>query len=575
MHSFIFKFRCKNKKNPLIILTFAKSIRTKTMKRIVWNILWLCLLALPFTGCREGKGTATTLMEAEALIYTSPDSALQMLEAIPNPERLTGQTQADYALLLTQTRSRCRITATSDSLIRIATDYYQFSDDNARKSASLLYLADVYMDMKNHVEAMKALKQAEEVVEDADTRVQSLVYSKMGYLNRKSGNYNLALIYYKKAMDVDLINHSLEWIVSDLTNILNLPILEVQDSASVYIKRLEKTLPNAHPDLQAKAFNNIGVYYYKQKDTEQATRYFRQAIHSSVSAPFRAYLNLARIYDTQGHGTFADSLYQAALQSPVWATRARIYEALYNRSLHAQRYQEAAAYMKRYQQAADSFYTQRQAKDIQELQAKYDYEVLMREKTETENRLLRFIIGTVLLLFLCIATAFHLKKQHARQLQKLDHLIRQISNMENKEKDMEDLVNTLNESLNRHKVLSNEFLRVKGKWTDSEDILALGAYIRLKRDLSLYEPAFDLPLLGHWLDIVSAQFASRLGDKHRNLTVSELSVCYFHRMGYSIDEMAQLMRVKPETIKRYIYRTCTNMGIPQSREEFAKYISTL
>ena len=79
-------------------------------------------------------------------MYPSPDSALQMLEAIPNPERLTGQTQADYALLLTQARSRCRITATSDSLIRIATDYYRHSDNHARKAASQLYLADVYMD---------------------------------------------------------------------------------------------------------------------------------------------------------------------------------------------------------------------------------------------------------------------------------------------------------------------------------------------------------------------------------------------------------------------------------------------
>ena len=116
------------------------------MKRIVWNILWLCLLALPLTGCQKGKGTAATLMEAEALMYTLPDSALQILEAIPQPEQLTGQTQADYALLLTQARSRCRITATSDSLIRIATDYYRHSDNHARKAASQLYLADVYMD---------------------------------------------------------------------------------------------------------------------------------------------------------------------------------------------------------------------------------------------------------------------------------------------------------------------------------------------------------------------------------------------------------------------------------------------
>ena len=88
------------------------------MKQILLPILLLFFLTLLFTGCQDRKHMATTLLQAEALMYTHPDSALQMLEAIPDPEKLTGQEQADYALLLTQARSRCHITATSDSLIR-------------------------------------------------------------------------------------------------------------------------------------------------------------------------------------------------------------------------------------------------------------------------------------------------------------------------------------------------------------------------------------------------------------------------------------------------------------------------
>ena len=97
---------------------FAAHCMTGMMKHIVLTLL-VCFLTFSIAGCREGKDTAATLTEAEALMYTSPDSALQMLEAIPHPERLTGREQADYALLLTQARSRCRITANSDSLIRI------------------------------------------------------------------------------------------------------------------------------------------------------------------------------------------------------------------------------------------------------------------------------------------------------------------------------------------------------------------------------------------------------------------------------------------------------------------------
>ena len=544
---------------------------TPTARKPLYTIAILLLLCI--TACQKQCPVASKLLQAEALMYTHPDSALQMLEAIPDPEKLTGQEQADYALLLTQARSRCRITATSDSLIRIATDYYRHSDDHARKVTSLYYLGDVYTDMKRYTEAVVSLKQAEEVLHEAHPTTQSLVYSRLGYLNRKSSNYELALNYYTKAMNIDRAYHNDEWSVGNLTNILNLPLPQVQDSASVYIKQLEDMLPNARPDLQAKAYNNIGVYYYKQNLQEQAANYFRKAIQTSNDAPYRAFLNLAKIYDSEGKTDRADSLYKIALQSPVWATRIRIYEALSKRHLDTKNYPEAITALKHYQAATDSFYTHRQTQEIQELQAQYDYEVLVREKAETENHFLRFITGSVCLLLLNICTIYYLKNRYTRQLQTIENMIHQISHLENKEKEMENLVNMLNESLERHQVLSNEFLRVKGRWTESEDILALGLYIRLKRDLSLYNPSSDIFTLGHWLDIVSNLFSSRLQEKHQNLTTTELNVCYLYRMGYSIHEISQAMHVKPDSIKRYIYRTCTNMGIAQSREDFEKYIS--
>ena len=73
---------------------FAVHSMTGMMKHIVLTLL-LCFLTFYIAGCREGKDTAATLTEAEALMYTSPDSALQMLEAIPHSERLTGREQAD------------------------------------------------------------------------------------------------------------------------------------------------------------------------------------------------------------------------------------------------------------------------------------------------------------------------------------------------------------------------------------------------------------------------------------------------------------------------------------------------
>jgi len=550
---------------------FAVHSMTGMMKHMVLTLL-LCFLTFSIAGCREGKDTAATLTEAEALMYTSPDSALQMLEAIPHPERLTGRKQADYALLLTQARSRCRITATSDSLIRIATDYYLHTDDNNRKATAFLYLGDVYMDMKKYTEAIVPLKQAEEALEDTEFRIQSLVYSNLGYLNRKSGNYRLAWTYYRKALNINKSIGNADWVVTSLINILNLPLSEIQDSTIHYVNLLEETLLSVNTDLQAKAYNNIGVYYYKQNLQEQAAYYFRKAIQTSENVPYRAFLNLARIYDSEGQTARADSLYQLALQSPAWATQARIYEALYNRFLHAERYQEAAAYMKRYQTAADSFYTHRQAQEIQELQAKYDYEVLARTKSETENLFYRILLGVIGVFFAVLIGGYWLYIQRKKNLKRIQECIAEIELLANERNQAEDEIQELNQILSQGGALRDEMMQAKGEWTSLDDIRALGLYTRLCENLQYYNPSSDYESLLHWVNITSNHFARRVTDKYPHLSSSEITLCCLARMGYSVSQIAEILHIKPTSVSRYIYRVCESLGLPNSKESFLKFV---
>ena len=530
------------------------------------------LLVLCITACQKQCPAANKLLQAEALMYTHPDSALQMLEAIPNPEKLTRQEQADYALLLTQARSRCHITATSDSLIRIATNYYRHSDDHARKATALYYLGDTYIDMNNYIEAMKALKQAETMTEDCETNITPLIYSSLGYLNRKSGNYELALIYYKKALQINLAHHNDEWSISNLTNILNLPVPKMQDSVSVYIKQLEDMLPNARPDLQAKAYNNIGVYYKDIQKYEQAIAYFQKAIRTSISVPYRAYSNLARIYDEQGDRLRADTLFQVALQTPIWSTKARIYEALSNRYLKTENYPEAITALKHYQAATDSFYMHRQAQEIQELQAKYDYEVLAREKTEVENHLYRILLGGIGLLFAALVGAYRLYTQRKKNLKRIQECIAEIELLAGEKNKAEDEIQNLNQILSQGGALRDEMMQAKGKWTSLDDIRALGLYTRLCQDLQYYNPSSDYDALLHWVDITSNGFSTRIMEKYPHLSCSEVTLCCLARMGYSNIQISDILHVKPTSVNRYIYRICTALGLPNNKESFLKFI---
>ena len=534
------------------------------------------LLVLCITACQKSP-VASKLLQAEALMYTHPDSALQMLEAIPDPEKLTGQEQADYALLLTQARSRCRITATSDSLIRIATDYYQHSDDYARKATALYYLSDVYMDMNKYTEAVVPLKQAEEVVEDADAKVQSLIYSNLGYLNRKSGDYKLAWTYYRKAIDIDKSIGNVDWVVTSLINILNLPLSEMQDSTIHYVTLLEETIRTVNSDLQAKAYNNIGVYYEEMQQKELAATYYQKAIRTATSVPYRAYSNLARIYDEQGDTARADSLYQTALQTPVWATKARIYETLSKRHLDRKNYPEAITALKHYQAATDSFHTHHQAEEIQELQAKYDYEVLAREKAEVEKQLYRTVLCLFIFIVLSIGIAFawrfHWKQKRKLYFRQLQGKISQIGLLENEKQQMEKGIQELKDMLAYTKEINQAYVQqLESKHVTLKDTQALGLYLRLLQDVSLYNASIDYPLLCHWLDIVSQQFASRLITLYPQLSLVESNLCCLKRLGLSIPQIAMALHVKDDTVIRNIYRVCSRVKITKNKEEFNQFI---
>ena len=548
------------------------------MKHLLLHIILSLLVALPFAGCRDHSPVADKLQQAETCMNEYPDSALSLMKSIPHPERLTGQAQADYALLMTQARSRCRITATSDSLIQVAVRYYQPSHDNARKAHSYLYLADVYMDMEKYTEAITPLKKAEEMLEDAAPYIQSLTYSKLGYLNRRSGNNQMAFGYYQKAKAINLSMNHQEWYISNLVNILNLPLQEVRDSVTVYIEELEEVLFTARPDLQAKAYNNIGIYYHDKERWGLAEQYYRKAIGISPSAPYRSYLNLARIYDAQGHPERADSLYQKALHSPVWATRAVIYKDLYSRSLAAGRHQEAIGYMNRYQAAADSFHTQQKSKEMMKIQLKYEHEVTARQKAETEARLYLFIIGTIvvflLLAFVGYRCYLYIKGKQGEYLQKIQMQINKIQELDENGirlvKEQEDLNHLLKES----RILNEKFLQAKGEWTSIKDIHALGLYIRLRKDPTHYNPDTDHQALSHWLDIAANGFAEKFSAKHPILNQSESALCYLRKAGFSYPQIATMLHVKAESINRYIYRTCQALSLSKSKTAFEEYINS-
>ena len=270
---------------------------------------------------------------------------------------------------------------------------------------------------------------------------------------------------------------------------------------------------------------------------------------------YESYLNLAEIYESKKNIKRADSLYQLALQSPVWATKALVYENIYKRKLKLGLSEEATHYMNQYIQSVDSFYTNREASQIQEIQQKYDQEVILRQKDRIEIWLYRTIfIFTLIIGIMATFTGYQKKKSKSR-LQALQKQINKITT--STEADKAEILK-LNEMLAQSNIIKQEYNQMLQIAT-RQDIDAVAVYLRLVQLPESYNAKNDFTGLKRWLNLSQNNFATRFQDQYPHLTPKELTLCCLLRMNYSLKQISTILNVQEDTIRRNIYRAYTHM----------------
>lgn len=97
-----------------------------------WSItvyLIMLILSISFISCSCTHNNVNPLSQADSLMQSRPDSALNILRSVMQPESMNEENRAMYALLLTQAMDKNHLPHTNDSLIRIAVKFYQQEAD--------------------------------------------------------------------------------------------------------------------------------------------------------------------------------------------------------------------------------------------------------------------------------------------------------------------------------------------------------------------------------------------------------------------------------------------------------------
>lgn len=170
------------------------------MRKITHYILYIlitctALLNIQCSGNGKEKTPLPELVHAESVMFDHPDSALHILEDMPMPSaRWNKENHALWCLLVTQAKVKQLMKISSDSLVRIAYDYYKPTNNACRKAMSALYMGDINYELGNIEDAMQYYLDGKTEVEKTDDyKTGYLIMFSLGklYLFRNFADYAL------------------------------------------------------------------------------------------------------------------------------------------------------------------------------------------------------------------------------------------------------------------------------------------------------------------------------------------------------------------------------------------------
>lgn len=563
-------------------------------------ICCVLLFVLFLVSCTDGRSegqVARLLRQAETCMEEYPDSALVYLHQIPDPEKLTGENQADYCLLLTQAMDKNDLPLSSDSLIQIAVGYYSNKGDAECKAKALFYKGRVFQQQGNLEGATLLYKKAESMIPDlTDYYLVGLIYSYLGHLNRDEEHYKKALFYYEKALPCYRTIQNPTLTASGLQDMAKISVYlgETHRADSLFSEVLSY-VPDIDAAWQANIYHNVGVFYMLTNQFGKA----EQVVNTSLKLPstpedkLRSYAVLATIYTKQNRGDLVDSLWHKALNSENIYTRKAVYASLLNEAVSKQNLQDIEHYVPLYIQSADSVYQLSQAKRIVEVQAKYDQEILIK-KNKISRLLLYCFILCLLLLVISLAYVFHVYKRYKRTKER--ELITQRTELDEGKlviKEMNDQIerickeaSTMKEDYNKSlidltdekKSIEQQFALIKQRADDvsqtnntmEQDLLVLQEQLR-KVDDARSELLAELDVYRYFdaegvisedcykavvtiYKLYNAPLVAFLRDPYLKLTPYESLLCVLSYEHLSTQQMEQKLGKSKNTLNKAIFR---------------------
>ena len=435
------------------------------------NIVFLLILIpIIWISC-DGMGHQTIdFRKVENLMPQHPDSALMLLEQIENKENLSRKDKAHYSLLLTEAEDKTYVTHTTDSLISIAADYYEKTDDLGRKAKAWYYKGRINQDLGHPLKAqeyyLKALRDEEKIEDHA---LLGRIHNHIGMLYAYQKVYEKALPFQKKAVEnFHLINDSTGQVFALRDLGRTFLMLGLQDSSIICNQKAialmrKRIIPSVYTEL-------AGLYIDRHR-MEEAHGLLRTSLQNVAKpqAKYPVYLVLGELYKKSGQIDSARFYLQACINSaPLPETRAGGLFHLKEIALEKGQWEQAALLSKQYELLKDSIEQGKNAESIRNVQAFYSYNEIEQDLWEarlyaSKQKSFYSLLITACLFLLTVALLrfIHYRRERKNLLQRLKANEEQIQRNEQTLKNISDVKDSLQNEIQIYKTTERQLSKEK------------------------------------------------------------------------------------------------------------------
>lgn len=531
---------------------------------------------------------------------TASDSSLAILDNITSPEKLSEKEYAAYCLLLTQALDKNYYIHDSDSLIMIATNYYEKHNDLQPLALSYYYAGRVYSDMQDALQAQQYYLKALALGESLNLpELLIKINSNLGTLYSYQDIYEMALPLYKKTLPLlEKTNDStnMSFVLRNIARVYK--ETQQQDSAIYYYQQAMKiATPQSISSLQ----NDLGILYLQTEKYKEAYDCIQKSIqsYSKVQLPYHLYLNLGEYYYKTALYDSAQYYLNSSLQSPATYTQAGSLYFLAQIEKQKLNFKNYLKYWDKYEQLRDSIENDSHFENIRIVQSMFNYQRIADEKSKYEQEASRrmIIIYQILIIItvLSIISFFFFKKEQQKKKRLLDlkeKLYKQsLGYLEENKKKIALLEQELSSGQETIGDVKRQLFETKKLMLEMEN-----RQISLKHDtMHLVEQDLRKSTLytklhqteekmsdSEWselfllVDATYPNFKKGLLELCSRISLEELRICYLVKIDIPVKRIAILMNITSSGVsqcRRRLYKKLTKEA--ENAEKFDSFIADL